>query len=260
MPYRVKIIVFSLVALIGLTIFVPTVSAHGFGERYDLPVPLNYFIIGASATVALSFVVIGWFIRQGGNTSEYPRLNLWKSFYFRVLGRCFSIFAGMVSVLLLILTVISGIYGTEDALDNFSPTFVWIIWWVGIGYLVAFIGNFWAMLNPWQVVFTWIEVVFSLNTSPRLRWPRWLDAWPALLGFFLFAWVENVYSGGSRPYSLAWIIVVYSAITWLGMFLFGKYTWLKRGDPFAVLFALFARFSHTEVRAVSYTHLRAHET
>ena len=154
MPYRVKIIVFSLVALIGLTIFVPTVSAHGFGERYDLPVPLNYFIIGASATVALSFVVIGWFIRQGGNTSEYPRLNLWKSVYFRVLGRCFSIFAGMFSVLLLILTVISGIYGTEDALDNFSHTFVWIIWWVGIGYLVAFIGNFWAMLNPWQVVFT----------------------------------------------------------------------------------------------------------
>ena len=251
MPYRVKIIVFSLVALTGLTILIPTVSAHGFGERYDLPVPLNYFIVGASATVALSFVVIGWFIRQGGNTSEYPRLNLWKSFYFRVLGRCFSIFAGMVSVLLLILTVISGIYGTEDALDNFSPTFVWIIWWVGIGYLVAFIGNFWAMLNPWQVVFTWIEIVFSLNTSPRLRWPRWLDAWPALLGFFLFAWVENVYSGGSRPYSLAWIIVGYSAITWLGMFLFGKYTWLKRGDPFAVLFALFARFSPTEVRVVT---------
>ena len=256
MPYRVKIIVFSLVALIGVTIFVPTVSAHGFGERYDLPVPLNYFIIGASATVALSFVVIGWFIRQGGNTSEYPRLNLWKSVYFRVLGRCFSIFAGMFSVLLLILTVISGIYGTEDALNNFSPTFVWIIWWVGIGYFVAFIGNFWAISNPWQVVFTWIEVVFSLNSSPRLRWPRWLDAWPALIGFFLFAWVENVYSGGSKPYSLAWIIVGYSAITWMGMFLFGKYTWLKRGDPFAVLFALFARFSPTEVRVVTSSSMR----
>ena len=35
------------------------------------------------------------------------------------------------------------------------------------------------------------------------------------------------------------------------MFLFGKYTWLKRGDPFAVLFALFARFSPTEVRVVT---------
>ena len=106
------------------------------------------------------------------------------------------------------------------------------------------------------MVFTWIEVVFSLNSSPRLRWPRWLDAWPALIGFFLFAWVENVYSGGSKPYSLAWIIVGYSAITWMGMFLFGKYTWLKRGDPFAVLFALFARFSPTEVRVVTSSSMR----
>ena len=40
------------------------------------------------------------------------------------------------------------------------------------------------------------------------------------------------------------------------MFLFGKYTWLKRGDPFAVLFALFARFSPTEVRVVTSSSMR----
>ena len=248
LPIQTKIIIFSVLVILGLSMFVPPVFAHGFGERYDLPIPLNYFLVGASAMVALSFVVIGWFIRQGGTRSEYPRLNLWKSFAFRVIGRCFAMSVGILSVFLLVLTVVSGIYGTEDALENFSPTFVWIIWWVGMGYLVAFIGNFWAIANPWQIIFTWAQLVLGVKGSPKFRWPSWLDAWPALLGFFIFAWVENVFPGGSRPYSLAWIIVIYSLITWMGMFLFGKYVWLKRGDPFSVLFALFARFSPTEVR------------
>ena len=191
LPIQSKIFIFSVVVILGLSMFVPSVFAHGFGERYDLPIPLNYFLVGASAMVALSFVVIGWFIRQGGTRSEYPRLNLWKSFVFRVIGRCFAMFVGILSVFLLVLTVVSGIYGTEDALENFSPTFVWIIWWVGMGYLVAFIGNFWAIVNPWQIIFTWSQMVLGVKGSPKFRWPSWLDAWPALLGFFIFAWVEN---------------------------------------------------------------------
>ena len=37
--------------------------AHGFGERYDLPVPLGLYVAGSGAAVALSFVVIGLFVR-----------------------------------------------------------------------------------------------------------------------------------------------------------------------------------------------------
>ena len=32
-------------------------SAHGFGERYDLPIPLSYFVLGACATVLLTWAV-----------------------------------------------------------------------------------------------------------------------------------------------------------------------------------------------------------
>ena len=40
------------------------VLAHGFGERYDLPIPLGYFLVGASLTIILSFVIIGLEIFQ----------------------------------------------------------------------------------------------------------------------------------------------------------------------------------------------------
>src|SRR5919108_287834 len=38
-------------------------AAHGFGQRYDLPLPLSFYIWGAGATVALSFVGFALFLR-----------------------------------------------------------------------------------------------------------------------------------------------------------------------------------------------------
>src|SRR4051812_10674879 len=52
------------------------VYAHGFGTRYDLPIPLNYFMIGAAAAVAASFVVIGFFVNSHSSGFKYPRVNL----------------------------------------------------------------------------------------------------------------------------------------------------------------------------------------
>src|SRR5712691_3231580 len=36
-------------------------GAHGFGQRYDLPLPLSLYLFGTSAAIVLSFVVIGLF-------------------------------------------------------------------------------------------------------------------------------------------------------------------------------------------------------
>ena len=46
----------------ALVLFQPGLAyAHGFGERYDLPVPLWLYLYGAGATVLVSFVVVGMF-------------------------------------------------------------------------------------------------------------------------------------------------------------------------------------------------------
>ena len=71
------------VAILGFLISGDSSYAHGFGERYDLPIPLNYFLIGGALTVALSFVLIGWFIRQNNDRSDYLRGNLWQFLLFR---------------------------------------------------------------------------------------------------------------------------------------------------------------------------------
>ena len=73
------------------------------------------------------------------------------------------------------------------------------------------------------------------------EWTRCGRSFRAL--FLLFGWIENVYPSGSKPFNHAFMIVLYGSVTLAGMFVFGKHTWLKKADPFSVLFSLFARFS-----------------
>jgi hypothetical protein len=60
-----------------------------------------------------------------------------------------------------------------------------------------------------------------------------------------------VFLGRAVPSQLALMTVVYSAIAWAGMGVFGRVTWLRHGDPFALAFGLLARFAPTEVRVTN---------
>ena len=41
-------------------------SAHAFGIRYDLPIPLGIYLTGAGAAVFLSFMVMARFLKHPG--------------------------------------------------------------------------------------------------------------------------------------------------------------------------------------------------
>ena len=239
-------------ALLGLS--TTPVYAHGFGERYDLPVPLNMFLVGAGATVALSFVVIGFFVHRGTGAFSYPRYNLLGTRWLGAILASSALLLAVraVAVALFALVIATALFGSSRPIFNLSPVFVWIIWWVGMGYVTALLGNVWALVNPWKIVFEWGEKLLGGRSGGRevamFRYPEQLDVWPALLMFLIFAWLENVYAGAAEPFKLGVLILLYSAITWGGMMLFGKHQWLRRGEAFSVLFGFFARFSPTEVR------------
>ena len=251
-----KLIYACLVALaLGLT--AAPAYAHGFGQRYDLPIPLDYFLFGAGATVALSFLVIGLFVRGGSSGFRYPRYNLLAA------GRPSGLLATpfllvpvrALAVALFLLVIATALFGAEGPIENLAPTMVWVIWWVGMGYIVALLGNLWALINPWKAIFEAGSRLMGGDAgsgrreTALFRYPEWLDVWPALLLFLLFAWLENVYTGAAQPLRLGLIVLLYSIVTLAGMAAFGKHTWLRHGEAFTVLFGFFSRFSPTEVRA-----------
>jgi len=241
---------FLVLMLLGLS--TGTAYAHGFGERYDLPVPLGLFLGGAAAAVALSFAVIGLFVQHRPGSFSYPRYNLLRVPGLRLVftNRVLLSAIRIGSVSLFIVVIATALFGTHQPMDNLSPTFVWVIWWVGMGYVIALLGHVWMLVNPWKALFEWGERLAG-GPGPRghgmFRYPEGWGVWPALMLFLVFAWVENVYSGAAQPFRLGILILLYSMITWGGMVGFGKHQWLKHGEPFSVLFGFFARFAPTEV-------------
>ena len=239
---------------LGLWFSNKTSYAHAIGQRYDLPIPLSFFLFGGAVTVALSFLVISVFVKPKQRRHIYPRHNL-LTHNFIVIPYVMPVILNivkLVSVGVFLLIIISGLTGTSKPTETILPTFICIIWWVGMGYVSALIGNVWFFINPWRILYEYAEFFFG-NRSDRLtggllEYPKQIGIWPAVFLLFLFSWLENVYIGSVIPYQLAILIVLYSAITWIGMVLFGKHTWLRSGEVFTVLFTLFSKFSFTEVR------------
>jgi len=228
-------------------------TAHGFGQRYDLPLPLSLYLFGAAAAVALSFVVFGLFVRHAPAIRRGPNVDLLAT----VPGRLIA-WPGVVLLLRLaalgvfIVTVLAGFFGDQNPYRNIAPTLVWIIFWVGLAYVSAFAGNLWELINPWRTLFEGAERLYRLacGTEWSLRLPYWpaLGVWPACLLLFAFAWIELVYPSPAVPAHIAGFAAAYSILTLLGMLVFGRDIWLQHGEVFTIVFGTFARFAPIQAK------------
>ncbi len=230
------------------------VQAHGFGERYDLPVPLWLYLAGAGAAVALSFAVIGFFVRGKPHQHDYRRLNLlrWRAGR-ALIHPALVIPLKIASVGLFGLLIATGLMGDSAPTNNLAPTLVWVLWWVGLTYVSALLGNVWSLINPWRIIYeAAVGLCHGLRRSgkplPHLPYPERLGIWPGLVLFLAFAWVELVYADAAVPLRIAQLTLAYSLVTWCGMLLFGKEQWLRHGEAFSLVFGFLARFAPSELR------------
>lgn len=229
---------------------------HAFGQRFDLPIPLDLYLAGAAGAVFFSFVLVALFARAPiqGHTL-YPRYNLLRWRWARRLID--HRVAGLIRVLgvgLFLLTVAAGLAGIQDPQYNLLPTMLWIIWWTGMAYFCALVGNLWALINPLNTLFSWAEALYrrlgneSRDLSLNLPYPARLGVWPACALFWIFVWGELIWTANAIPLNLAVAVLGYSLLTWAGMFLFGRQTWLRHGEAFSLAFGLLARFAPMELR------------
>lgn len=192
------------------------------------------------------------FVKDRSTDLRYPRLDLLQ---FRAVrfaaNRSTAAVARALAVVLFVLTVCAGLFGNQDPYSNLATTMIWIVWWVGLAFFCALIGDLWRVVNPLRAVYIWTEAAYAAITrgralSLRERYPRLLGTWPAVLVFLGFAWGELIWANKDVPRALGIAVGIYAAFTWLGMFVFDRDAWLVHGEAFTVAFGVLARFAPIE--------------
>jgi hypothetical protein len=153
---------------------------------------------------------------------------------------------GAASAGLLALVFLTALIGEPSSAENFSPTFVYVIFWLGLVPVQVLLGNVWPALNPWLAVangVAWAWGKLGRDWTPPLSYSERLGVWPAAFLLFCFAALELAYAEPASPRALALAIALYSYAMWFGMAAFGRRTWTERGDAFTVYFGLLARIA-----------------
>ena len=227
-------------------------SAHGFGQRYELPLPLSFYLVGTAAAVVFTFVMVGLFVRRARRPEAGVRVDLLAHPVGRLLARL-DLPLKLITLVLFLATLYAGFFGNQDPYRNIAPTLVWIIGWVGLAYVSALIGNVWAVINPWRTLFDAVDRLWRRRTGGTLglgwRYPPALGVWPAIVLLLAFSWTELVYPTPAMPFHVAGFALAYSALTWTGMFVFGRDAWLRHGEVFSLVFGAFARLAPTDLKS-----------
>jgi hypothetical protein len=231
-------------------------AAHALVSRADLPIPEWLFAWGASLVLIVSFALLslGWL---------EPRLqrDSWRALSERmsaaITGRVAELLAGAVGVALLAIVLYAGFEGRQDPARNVTLTFVFVTFWLGVTILSVLFGDVFRAFNPWRAIarfFAWVFRSVARQSPPApLDYPERLGYLPAIAGVIGFVWLELIYGGsgiegGLRPDTVALAALVYSAITFVAMALFGIEAWVERGEAFSVYFGMFSQLSSLEVR------------
>jgi hypothetical protein len=231
---------------------IPTAAwAHAAEKGFVLLLPTGYYIAGGTLAVAASFLLLLFLPTVAVERIVAARFQLCR------LPRVPMLLTSGIAFLLLVLLLLTGFFGSRDPLENPLPLTVWTLWWAGFTIAHALLGNLWAFLNPWVAPYLLLRrLVGASGTEGQspLRYPAWLGYWPAVLSFLAFAWFELVDPAPDDPARLALAVIIYTAVTFLGMLLFGERAWLARGECFSVFFTFVAELAPLRIERLDPAH------
>jgi hypothetical protein len=222
-------------------LLVPTsAGAHGIQLVTSLPIPEWLFAWAAAVVLVVSFVALA-------SLWPAPRLAaMGEREWFRY-PRALEPVCGAIGIALFGIVVYAGIAGAQLPYSNIAPTWIYVVFWVGLAFLSVLFGDVFRPFNPWRA---FARAVAWLVTRARrgraapapLPYPDWLGHWPAVVGIAFFAWLELASSLTMRdqPNTLAYLSLAYAALQLIAMSVYGIETWSDRGDAFSVYFGLFA--------------------
>jgi hypothetical protein len=219
---------------------------HAIGGVRDLPIPLWLFYYGGAVVLVLSFVALGVLWRRPRLEAAEEGRALPEGLQRFLVSTPLRVLLGGASLGLLILIFLASLLGEPSAGQNLAPTFVFVLFWVGLVFVVIVFGNVWPILNPWAAgadLAAWFWRETGWEWSSGVTYPERLGRWPATVLLFAFTALELAYVEPANPRALALAIFLYTWVTWVGMAVFGRDVWLRNGEAFSVYFELLGRIA-----------------
>ena len=76
------------------------------------------------------------------------RLFRWRGLQFALQGP---------NVLIYVLVILTGLYGTQVGSQNFATVITWTVWWSAIIFTFLFAGRLWCLMCPFAAMAEWLQ-------------------------------------------------------------------------------------------------------
>lgn len=219
----------------------PVIEAHGIGGQADLPIPLEFAIIGAVTALIASFVVLTVAWREPRFATAPVRRA--PALLERVVrSRAMAVALRTLGMVLFAFAAVTAVFG-ENSLTNpfFGMVYVW--WWVGLVALSLFLGPVWRAISPVRTINDLLARASGGDPERGIRdYPAWLGHWPAALGLYAFVWLELVYRFPTELGAVRLWCALYVAVMLVGGAVYGN-RFYEHADPFEVYSTLVGRLS-----------------
>ena len=160
-----------------------------------------------------------------------------------------------MSLLVAFLVILAaGFYGNQLPTKNIAPTLTWNIWWIGLIFLILFVGKIWCYACPWDGLTSWLrrlsfrggkEETFNLGW----KWPKALrNIYPATILFVGLTWLELGYHVTMSPRATATLGLMMLGLVFIPGLLFEKKSFCRYGCLIGRVSGLYAMFSPVELR------------
>jgi len=157
--------------------------------------------------------------------------------------------ARIIFVLLFLLVIAAGLYGTQIPERNIATVLTWNIWWAGLVLVIFFLGSAWCGVCPWDTLATWLV---PKNSRLNLTVPAGLrTVWPALLMFIGLTWLELGVGITTNPYATAVLALLMLLLATVSLAVFEKKAFCRYFCPVGRTVGFYAQLAPVALRPLS---------